>query len=224
MIKLLHVDCMDFMATLPDKAFSLAICDPPYGIGAGGQKFANGNTRFPKDFYRNECWDIKPDSDYWSELFRVSENQIVFGMNYFLEYLPPKRGFIVWDKTIYGNTYADCELAWNSIDSSARIFRMNICQITLDGRIHPTQKPVKLYEWLLTNYAKPGDRILDTHGGSMSIAIACHNLGYDLTLCELDADYYNAGVDRFNRHTAQARMFTEPEERAELKQQSIIAG
>ena len=207
-------DCLEAMKEMDDNAFELAIVDPPYGIGAGSERFANGNTRHPKTFYRATDWDIKPDAEYFAELRRVSKNQIIFGGNYFNEFLPSSRGFLIWDKTIYGNTYADCEFAWTSFDASARMFRMNICEITLEGRIHPTQKPVKFYCWILSQYAKQGDRILDTHLGSGSSRIACYDLGFDFTGYELDQDYFQAQEERFARHTAQERLFV-PETKVE---------
>lgn len=215
-----NIDCMTAMAEMADKSFDLAIVDPPYGIGAGSEKFANGNTRFPKTFYRKTDWDVKPTVDYFLELRRVSANQIVFGGNYFNEILPSSRGFIIWDKTIYGNTYADCEFAWTSFDMSARMFRMNICEITMEGRIHPTQKPIKFYKWLLTNYAKEGDKILDTHLGSGSSRIAAYDLGFDFYGTELDEDYFNAQEERFANHIAQARLF---EPTATVEQENLFA-
>ena len=201
-----NLDCMTYMATLPDKAFDLAIVDPPYGIGAGGKSFMNGASKTAHQYTRDLSWDSEPPTEeYFSELRRISNEQIIFGGNYFS--LPPSRCFLIWDKTIHGNSYADCEMMWTSFDAVARIYRKNMVEITLDGRIHPTQKPVKLYEWLLTNYAKPGQRILDTHLGSGSSAIACNNLGFELTGCELDTDYYNASIERIKQATAQQRMF-----------------
>jgi len=202
-----NIDCMDALREAPDNHWDLAICDPPYGIGAGSEKFANGNTRHPKTFYRKTDWDIKPQAEYFAELRRVSVNQIIFGGNYFNEVLPSSRGFLIWDKTIYGNTYADCEFAWTSFDTSARMFRMNICEITLEGRIHPTQKPVKFYRWILSRYAKPGDTILDTHLGSGSSRIAAYDLGFDFTGYELDKDYFEAQERRFADHIAQPKLF-----------------
>jgi site-specific DNA-methyltransferase (adenine-specific) len=197
MIEMLNCDCMDYMATLPDKAFDLAIVDPPYGIGMDG-----GKRQYSE--YERKNWDTAiPDKKYFSELFRVSEHQIIWGGNYFG--LPPFKCFLIWDKTLHGNTYADGEMAWTSFNKVARIFPLNIC-FNRD-RIHPTQKPVALYKWILKNYAKPGDKILDTHGGSGSICIACHDLGYDLTWMELDPDYYEAAVKRYKNHAAQASLF-----------------
>jgi len=198
---------MQYLQTLEDNAFDLAIVDPPYGIGAGSNKFINGTSKTVKDYYRDNDWDVAPKKEYFTELQRVSKNQIIWGGNYFVEHLQNFRCFIFWDKTIHGNSYADGEMAWTSFDKVARYYRKNIAQVTSEGRIHPTQKPVKLYEWLLMNYAKEGDKILDTHLGSGSIAIACHNLGFDLVGCELDQEYFNAACKRLKQHQAQLRMF-----------------
>jgi site-specific DNA-methyltransferase (adenine-specific) len=196
---------MELMARYPDKYFDLAIVDPPYGIGMDG-----GNIGY-KGFnnHKKKSWDkTKPDESYFNQLFRVSKNQIIWGGNYFG--LPPTRCFLVWDKGegFYNRTYAECELAWTSFD-------LNTCKVKHDplangdykGKIHPTQKPVALYKWLLHNYAKPGDKILDTHLGSGSIAIACHDYGFDLTGCELDKEYFDAAVKRISAHTAQTKLF-----------------
>ena len=204
MVEMLNCDCMDFMATLPDKAFDLAIVDPPYGIGMDGGKRG-------KAIYIKKEWDAAaPSQEYFDELFRVSKNQIIWGGNYFT--LPPSQ-WIIWDKLNGESFFADGEMAWTSFCSPMKIFkhayigRYNPEPI----KIHPTQKPVALYKWLLSRYAKPGDRILDTHGGSGSICIACHDLGYDLTWMELDADYYEAACKRYKDHAAQAVLF-EPQE------------
>ena len=200
-IELLNEDCMAVMARYPDKYFDLACVDPPYGIGVNSMNMGSRKTIRPD----SRSWDDSvPPQEYFTELQRVSKEQVIWGGNYFD--LRPSRCFVVWDKgeSMYGRDFAECELAWVSFDKSARIYKQNPNQL---DRIHPTQKPVKLYEWLLTNYAKPGQRILDTHGGSMSIALACHNLGFDLTLCELDNDYYDAGVNRYEQHIKQLKMF-----------------
>ena len=205
MIEMLNCDCMDYMATLPDKAFDLAIVDPPYGIGMDG-----GNVGYKgfNDFEKKDWDSSAPTKEYFNELFRVSKNQIVWGGNNFG--LDGRRGFIIWDKGegFKNRTYAECELAWVSIDSNARIFKHDpLAHGDYRGKIHPTQKPVALYKWLLSRYAKPGDKILDTHGGSGSICIACHDLGYDLTWMELDADYYKDAVARYHDHAAQSTLF-----------------
>lgn len=200
-------DNMKLMARYEDNHFDLAIVDPPYGIGAGSKKFINGSSKTVKNYFRDNDWDVPPKKQYFTELQRVSRNQIIWGGNYFVEHLKNFRCFIFWDKTIHGNSYADGELAWTSFDKVSRYYRKNIAQVTSEGRMHPTQKPVTLYEWLLMNYAKEGDKILDTHLGSGSIAIACHNLNYDLTACELDPDYYKAAMKRIDNHKNQTRLF-----------------
>jgi len=206
---MMNMDCMEYMATLPDKHFELAIVDPPYGIGAGSKKFKNGSSKSEKPYFRKNDWDINPPtSEYFNEIKRVSKNQIIWGGNYFLDHLTATRCFLVWDKTIHGNSYADCELAWTSFDANIRYFRENIAQTNSEGRIHPTQKSIKLYEWILANYAKQGDKILDTHGGSFSSAIACNNLGFEFYGCELDEDYFKQAVERVKRANAQERLFT----------------
>ena len=212
MINITNEDNMELMARYEDNHFDLAIVDPPYGIGITKNKRLNNNS--------NNDWDNEiPNAEYFNKLKRVSKNQIIWGGNYFIEHLKNTRCFLNWDKLNHSDTYADCEMAWTSFDKNAKIFKY-----MWDGnrygfpnaiqgvgkksiRTHPTQKPVKLYEWLLMNYAKKGDKILDTHLGSGSIAIACHNLGYDLTACELDKDYYEAAIKRIEQHKQQIRMF-----------------
>jgi site-specific DNA-methyltransferase (adenine-specific) len=206
-INLHHTDCMDFMRDVPDNYYSLCICDPPYGIG-----FDN-KIRDAK----NKSWDDSiPNDEYFKELFRVSKNQIIWGGNYF-PYLWKNgcKSFIFWDKDPSVETYSDGELAWSSFDIPAKRFywAWNGLADGIRGRnkqqktIHPTQKPVALYKWLLDKYAKPNDKILDTHGGSMSIAIACHDYGFDLDLCELDKEYFDKGVQRVKNHVAQQKLF-----------------
>ena len=213
-----NIDCMAYMATLPDKAFDLAIVDPPYGIDAGelfsGEVRKSGNGVAMKSAFEKKSWDLEiPNAQYFKELFRVSKNQIIWGANYMTEHLPPSMGWIVWDKDNGTTKFSDCELAYSSFDRALRKYKY-MWNGMLQGdmknketRIHPTQKPVKLYEWLLTNYAEKGQKILDTHLGSSSIAIACNNLGFDLVGCELDSDYYKVACDRVNQATAQIRMF-----------------
>jgi site-specific DNA-methyltransferase (adenine-specific) len=200
-------DNMKLMSRYEDNHFDLAIVDPPYGIGAGSNKFINGTSKTEKNYYRDNDWDIAPNKEYFTELQRVSKNQIIWGGNYFVEHLQNFRCFIFWDKTIHGNSYADGEMAWTSFDKVARYYRKNIAQVTSEGRMHPTQKPITLYEFILMNFAEKGNKILDTHLGSGSIALACHNLGYDLTACELDKEYYEAAIKRIEQHKAQIRMF-----------------
>lgn len=205
MIEITNENNMDLMARYPDNYFELAIVDPPYGIGMdGGNVGYKGFNNFEK-----KGWDIAiPRQEYFDELFRVSKNQVVWGGNYFG--LPATRCFLVWDKGegFYNRTYAECELAWTSFDkNTAKYKRDPLAKGDYKGKIHPTQKPVALYEWLLMDYAKEGDKILDTHLGSGSIAIACHNLGFDLTACELDPDYYEASIKRLKQHQAQQTLF-----------------
>lgn len=209
-------DNMELMARYEDNYFDLAIVDPPYGIGCDGDNYESYNStsceswkgRKPKG-YTKKNWDNEiPSKEYFTELERVSKNQIIWGGNYFN--LKPTGGWIVWNKGVVMPTFSDGEMAWQSLTNSLKIIKLlwagyRKCEET--NRIHPTQKPVKLYEWLLMNYAKEGDKILDTHLGSGSIAIACHNLGYDLTACELDTEYYKAAIKRIEQHKQQLRIF-----------------
>jgi site-specific DNA-methyltransferase (adenine-specific) len=192
---------MELMARYPDKYFDLAIVDPPYGIG---DKFKGGNSgKMQFNEVVDKGWDCVPKKEYFNELFRVSKNQIIWGGNYFD--LPPTRCFVVWDKQISDDfTLAMAELAWTSFDKLAKIYKLPTPK---NGKIHPTQKPVALYKWLLDKYAKQGDKILDTHLGSMSIAIACHDYGFELTGCELDPEYYEKGIQRVKNHVSQQKLF-----------------
>ena len=198
---------MELMSRYEDNHFDLAIVDPPYGIGANKEKEHNGWKSYGLKEWDNEI----PSKEYFEELKRVSKNQIVWGGNYMTEFLPPKMCWLLWDKGQRDFSLADGELAWTSFNKAMRIFTMPRATAMQDaknsgGKIHATQKPVKLYEWLLMNYAKEGDKILDTHLGSGSIAIACHNLKYDLTACELDKEYFEAAMKRIEQHTAQLRI------------------
>ncbi len=191
---------MDLMARYEDNYFDLAIVDPPYGIG-----YENGGQYFNKS--QGKKWDKEtPDKIFFDELFRVSKNQIIWGGNYFD--LPPTRCVLAWTKTreLQNRTFSEWEMAWTSFNSVARYHSLKPFQRN-GTRIHPTQKPIGLYEWLLMNYAKENDKILDTHLGSGSIAIACHNLGYQLTGCEIDKDYYEAAMKRIEQHKQQQRLF-----------------
>ena len=204
MIQITNEDNIELMKRYPYKYFDLAIVDPPYGLG--NKLVDGGGTRKAKFDNNRESikWDDLPTNEYFNELFRVSKNQIIWGSNYFN--LPATRCNIIWDK-MQEFTGSDFELAWTSFDKASKAFRMSRVEAYSQGKIHPTQKPVKLYEWLLMNYAKEGDKILDTHLGSGSIAIACHNLGFDLTACELDTEYYNNALKRLQQHQAQLQMF-----------------
>ena len=207
MINITNEDNMQLMARYEDNHFDLAIVDPPYGIGANKEKEHNGWKSYGVKEWDNEI----PKKEYFDELKRVSKNQIVWGGNYMTEFLPPKMCWLLWDKGQRDFSLADGELAWTSFDKAMRIFTMPRATAMQDaknngGKIHATQKPVKLYEWLLMNYAKEGDKIIDTHLGSGSIALACHNLNYDLTACELDKEYYEASLKRLNQHQSQLRI------------------
>jgi len=214
MVELLNIDCMEYMATLPDKAFDLAVVDPPYGIGAdkknsGLELKSRKSASLSKD-YGKQRWDNDiPTDKYFIELKRVSVNQIVWGNNFF----GLRGGAIYWHKEVTMPTYSDGEIAYCSLINSVRFFRYawhGMIQENMKNkefRIHPTQKPVALYSWILRNYAKPGQRILDTHLGSGSSAIAAHYFGCDFVGCEIDVDYFNAAKERFDRETRQVAMF-----------------
>ena len=210
-ITLLNIDCMEYMAELPDKAFDLAIVDPPYGLGIDGQKeqLNNKNPKHNRKYHEVKNWDNAiPDAGYFKELERVSSHQIIWGANYFVKHLnDAHKGWIFWFKGQEGLTMSDGEIAYSSFDKPTRQVKYNRNQLLLDRTIHPTQKPIKLYDWLLHNYAKPGQRILDTHLGSGSSAIAAYRFGVDFVGCEIDTDYYNAANNRFKLETAQISMF-----------------
>lgn len=228
-IKLYNFDCMLGMNIYPDKYFELAIVDVNYGIKQDGRNnhTRGGKTKFGGNMgkfgtyvsandYRNgfKYDDNSPEERYFKELFRVSQNQIIWGANHFISKIPINSScWVVWDKINGGSDFADCELAWTSFESSVRKFSFKwngMLQGDMknkEERIHPNQKPVALYKWLLTNYAKPGDKILDTHLGSGSIALACHQLKFDLVGYEIDADYYNAAVKRLKNFQLQGELF-----------------
>lgn len=202
------MDCMIAMKEMRDKEFELAICDPPYGIARFGNRVELSNRIC--SVAKINTWDTKPSEQFFNDLFRVSKYQIIWGANNFT--LPQTEYFIVWDKQQTVDNFASAELAWTNIKMPAKIFRYSIHKEMADrksngGKIHPTQKPVKLYEWLLTNYAKQGDTILDTHLGSGSIAIACYNLDFDLVGYEIDEQYFKAAKDRLERHQRQFTLF-----------------
>ena len=207
MINLNNKDCMEAMKDMADNQYDLAIVDPPYGL----ERFKasdGGNSKKIKSFGdKNKNWNnIKPNKEFFNELFRVSKYQIIWGSNNFV--LPTSEYFIIWQKSnALDFSFAMVEQAWTNVKKPAKLF-VNLHVHNKDKRIHPTQKPVKLYEWLLMNYAKKGYKILDTHLGSGSIAIACHNLGYDLDAYEIDKEYYEATMKRFNNHTSQKQLWT----------------
>ena len=216
MIELLHADCMEYMRGLPDKAFDLAIVDPPYGISAADDARFGVKTKKAgsvRTAYVRKAWDsATPPAEYFDELRRVSRDQIVWGGNYF----GLIGGMLFWHKNQTEYSSSSGELAYLSMATGVHyvdILWHGAYQQDMrnkEQRIHPTQKPVALYRWLLQNYAKPGQRILDTHGGSMSIAIACDIEGFDLTVCEIDKDYFEAGKKRLEQHQAQPRLFEAP--------------
>ena len=233
-IKLYNADCMDYMATLEPNAFDLAVVDPPYGLGEAGERIMTrgskrGATRFwgtkntrgtaiESTIFTPKQWDSEPpERKYFERLMRVSKNQIIWGANHFIDRLPPKfvasPCWVVWDKENGDSNFADCELAWGSFRTAVRIFRFRWSGMlqgdmkNKEQRIHPTQKPAKLYKWTYTKYAKLGARILGTHLGSGSSAIAAHYAGLDFVGIELDKDYFDAAVARFEKETAQQDMF-----------------
>lgn len=214
-IQITNEDNMELMARYPDNYFELAIVDPPYGISEKSyRKTPSKKAAAKKKDYNMNLWSFeRPNQQYWDELKRVSKNQIVWGGNYFTDFLPPSRAWIIWDKMTQDSLFADVEMAWTSWKNSAKLYQLRwngMLQHDMKNkeiRIHPTQKPVKLYEWLLMNYAKEGDKILDAHLGSGSIAIACHNLKFDLTACELDKEYYEATMKRIEEYTNQMQLY-----------------
>jgi len=204
MTNVVHLgDCMDGMCDKPDNYYDLAIVDPPYGIGAGefgwGDKISKG-------------WDSdRPKQEYFNELFRMARDVFIFGANYFIDYLKPSKNIVIWDKE-NGKSFAnDGEMIWTTKGTGFRIYRefwiSNMIRPKNMPRIHPTQKPIDLYCWMLTNYAKPGDTILDTHVGSGSSRIACHDMGFDFEGWEIDADYWRAQEDRYKKHIQQSELF-----------------
>jgi site-specific DNA-methyltransferase (adenine-specific) len=207
-LNITNEDNMALMARYPDKYFDLAIVDPPYGIARFGNRVELSN-RLCKSAKLNE-WDIKPNQEYFSELFRISKFQIIWGANNFV--LPTTEYFLIWNKKQTVENFASAEYAWTNVKKPAQIFDYSIHKTMADrkeegGKIHPTQKPVALYKWILDKYAKEGDKILDTHLGSGSIAIACHDYKYDLTACELDKEYFDKAMERINNHTNQQKLF-----------------
>ena len=201
-----NMDCMEYMKGIPDKFFDLAIVDPQYGIDIMHKGGMPKHLGFKQ--YKRKDWDKKPPGKrYFQELFRVSKNQIIFGGNYFTQHLPPKMGWIVWDKGQHGLTMSDCELAYSSFDVPTRIKIMNRVELLKEGTCHPTQKPVKLYKWLLHNYAKQGDKILDTHVGSGSSLIACYDMGFEYMGFEIDKEYYEAASKRIEDTMNQVSFF-----------------
>ncbi len=226
-----NMDCVEGMKQFPDKYFDLAVVDPPYGIGESGKNnHTRGKLAISKNYKAYAGEDLNPpEKEYFDELFRVSRNQIIWGANHFISRIPyDSHCWIVWDKQNGDNDFADCELAWTSFDSAVRIFRYmwsgmmqgksiwegNVQQgnkALNEKRIHPTQKPIALYEWILSRYAHPGDKILDTHVGSASSLIACHRKGFRYVGFELDPHYYKLSSERLQAEESQMNIFDFPE-------------
>ena len=209
MIELLNCDCMEYMKGLEDNAFDLAIVDPPYGGGDISEFIPRKKGTTAKTRHKKTTWNRRPSQKYFSELLRVSKNQIIWGANHYPEYLYSSRGWVFWDKgTENTSNFSAGELAFTSFDKLLKMVRIVHRVLPhMPLNIHPTQKPVKLYEWLLTNYSEPGQRIFDSHLGSGSIAIAAHYFGVDFVGCEIDSDYHAAAVKRFDAETAQIDLF-----------------
>jgi site-specific DNA-methyltransferase (adenine-specific) len=202
-ITITNEDCMDLLRRTPDNFYDLALVDPPYGIDAGKMTMGSGKHNFKK----GKDWDSAiPNKEYFDEVFRVSKNQIIWGGNYFP--LPLNNNWIIWDKLNPNLSFSEAELAWCSIKKNVRIFKRYSAMDDEDGKKqHPTQKPILLYKYCLDKYAKENDKILDTHLGSGSIAIACHDYGFELTACELDREYYDKAIQRIKNHTNQTKLF-----------------
>ena len=212
--KILNMDCIDFLKNCPDNYFDLCCCDPPYGIGeAAGKNKSRGNKAIAKD-YGNKDWDKSiPEKEIFNEILRVSKHQIIFGGNYFVEYLHNSPCWLVWDKNNGANDFADCELAWTNFKSAVRKYlwtwngMLQHDMKNKDVRIHPTQKPLKLFEMILRDYSNENDLILDCFSGSGTTAIACHNLKRRFICIERDTDYYNASVERLKDAQSQLKLF-----------------
>ena len=221
-LSLFHADCMDIMKQYPDKYFDLAIVDPPYGIGEDGRKGVRTSPSRPNSYkrepkYKAKGWDNEPPKkQYFEELLRVSKNVIIWGANHFIERIPNANSscWIVWDKKNEGTDFADCELAWSNMKTAVRKYTIHKFQGTMGGKdcIHPTQKPVKLYEWILAKYAKPNMKILDTHFGSGSIALAVDEanrldkMNLHLTACEIDKEYIDKAIKRISESIKQGTL------------------
>lgn len=207
-IRFFNCDNMEFMKEVEDKEYAISLVDPPYGISANKMTLGNGK----KKIYRGlNNWDNEiPKAEYFKELFRVSKNQVVWGGNYMTEYLKPTGAWLFWDKGTGDNDFADGELAWTSYEGALRKISKSWVGANANNgtqRIHPTEKPIYIYRWLLQNYAKQGDKIIDTHGGSMTLARACYEEGFDLDIMELDKEYFDKGVLAFKQHVSQYNLF-----------------
>lgn len=203
-----NIDCMEYMKQCRDKQFDLAIVDPPYGVEEmTGKEFVHGRGKLTQRIFNRDAekimeWDKPPTKEYFDELFRISKHQIIWGGNYFN--LPAYRCVVVWDKVQPFKNFSAVEIAWTNFNEPAKLFKFDN---RYSGKIHPTQKPVELYKWLLATFAKSGDSVLDTHLGSGSSRIACHDMGFDFTGTELDTDYFNAQESRFHEYRQQLSLF-----------------
>jgi site-specific DNA-methyltransferase (adenine-specific) len=216
-INFYNIDCIEFMKTKPDNYYDLAIVDPPYGIGMSNSNKRtkpsrpNSYTKYADFRYHKTDWDNeRPKEEYFKELFRVSKDQVIFGANYLCEYLPSGKGWLFWNKLNgLDNCFSDGEFAFTSKGVQSKYFECSAFHNLSGGkdRIHPTQKPIQLYRWVLQNYAKQGYKIIDTHGGSMSIAIACDKEKFDLDICEIDKIYFDKGLKNYEQHKQQITMF-----------------
>ena len=203
MIELLNIDCMEYMATCKNKQFDLAIVDPPYGIGANKEKPHNGWA----DWGIKQWDNNSPNKNYFDELLRISKHQIIWGANHFISKIPyDSSGWIVWDKGQRDFSLADGELAWTDLNKALRIYTYSRAKALQEGKIHPTQKPIQLYKWLLANYATPDMKIIDTHLGSGSSAIAAYDFGCDFVGCEIDKEYYESAKHRFETYKLQTKL------------------
>lgn len=208
--RIYNADCMEAMKRIPDKFFQLAITDPPYGINNDGNPVKHAKkVKQCRKAHTKKSWDKNiPSAEYFRELERISVNQIIWGGNYFVEHLQKgHKGWIVWDKGQRGLSMSDCELAYSSFDRATRIVTINRTELLKDGTFHPTQKPVKLYEWILNNYAEPGDRIIDTHAGSGASLVACHKLRFEFLGFEIDPEYWKKADKRIKAEQAQISIF-----------------
>ena len=213
-MELYHCDCMELLKQTPDNYYSLALVDPPYGIGISGQKEVKKGKKSDRKLHVQKNWDNAiPSKEYFNELFRISKNQIIWGANYFVEHLTSgHKGWIVWDKMQHGLTMSDCELAYSSFDYPTRVWCKNRCVLKEQKTIHPTEKPTDLYDWILKNYAEPNQKILDSHFGSGSIALAVHKanqldkMNLHLTACEIDKEYIDKAIKRISESTKQGTL------------------
>ena len=208
-INFYNVDCIQFMKDKPDNYYDLAIVDPPYGIGVNKMNLGDSNNNRKKEYKKDgKVWDSEtPPQEYFDELFRVSKNQVIFGANYMIDKIKkPSMGWIYWDKQNGTSDFSDGELAFTSFNRALRSYKYHLSK-DRNKRFHPTQKPADLYRWIIQTYTETGNKILDTHGGSMTHAIACDMEGFDLDICEIDKEYFDNGVNAFKMYKRQLKLF-----------------